>query len=106
MGLDDGIEVFGGGFDMDHVVISGASDDSIDLDQGFTGMIHHVFVSQNPAVGDNCFEVSNQGTDFDALPKTDPQICNATCIGSGAGGEKSKGLTIKEATHGSWYANI
>jgi hypothetical protein len=106
MGFDDGIEWFGGGFDADHIVVTGASDDSLDIDQGFHGTIQHVFVHQNPAVGDNCFEVSNQGTDFDAVPKTEPEICNATCVGSGMGGEKSKGITIKEATHGSWYANI
>jgi hypothetical protein len=106
MGLDDGLEWFGGGFDADHLVVTGASDDSLDIDQGFTGRIQHVFVHQNPTVGDNCFEVSNQGTDFTAVPKTDPEICNATCIGSGASGENSKGLTIKEGTNGSWHASI
>jgi hypothetical protein len=106
MGLDDGIEMFGGVFDLDHIVVTGASDDSLDMDQGFHGALSHVFIQQNPAVGDNCFEVSNQGTDFDAVPKTAPEICNATCIGSGSTGEKSKGITIKEATHGSWNASI
>lgn len=106
MGLDDGIEWFGGGFDADHIVVTGASDDSLDIDQGFAGRIQHVFLQQNPAVGDNCFEVSNQGTDFSATPRTAPELCNVTCIGSGTGGEKSKGLTIKEGTHGSWHASI
>jgi hypothetical protein len=106
MGLDDGLEWFGGGFDADHLVVTGASDDSLDIDQGFNGTLSHVFIQQNPAVGDNCFEVSNQGTDFDATPKTAPEICNATCIGSGSSGEKSKGITVKEGTHGSWHANI
>lgn len=106
MGSDDGLEWFGGGFDADHLVVTGASDDSLDIDQGFQGRIQHVFIHQNPTVGDNCFEVSNQGTDFTATPKTDPEICNATCIGSGAAGEKSKGLTIKEGTNGSWHASI
>ncbi|EDM79188.1 putative lipoprotein [Plesiocystis pacifica SIR-1] len=106
MGLDDGIEMFGGGFDADHIVVTGANDDSLDMDQGFQGRVQHVFIHQNPEVGDNCFEVSNQGTDFAATPKTNPEICNATCVGSGSTGEKSKGLTIKEGTHGSWYASI
>jgi hypothetical protein len=106
MGLDDGIEMFGGTFDADHLVVTGANDDSLDMDQGFHGTISNVFIHQNPSVGDNCFEVSNQGTDFSAVPKTDPEICNATCVGSGTAGEKSKGLTIKEGTHGSWHASI
>jgi hypothetical protein len=106
MGLDDGIECFGGTFDMDHIVITGASDDSLDLDQGYHGRIQHVLISQNPAVGDSCAEVSNQGTDFDALPKTEPEICNLTCIGSGMGGEKSKGFILKEAPRGMWTSSI
>ena len=106
MGLDDGIEFFGGGFDLDHIVVTGANDDSLDVDQGFTGTFQHIFIQQNPTVGDSCFEVSNQGTDFTAEPRTSPTICNATCIGSGDGGEKSKGIIVKEGTHGSWQANI
>ncbi|NVB43270.1 hypothetical protein G6O69_35930 [Pseudenhygromyxa sp. WMMC2535] len=105
-GSDDGIEFFGGGFDLDHIVVTGAADDSIDVDQGFTGTIQHVFIQQEEGNGDNCFEVSNQGTDFSATPKTAPEICNVTCVGAGEGAEKSKGVTIKEGTHGSWQANI
>lgn len=106
MGLDDGIEMFGGTFDADHIVVTGAVDDSLDMDQGFRGTLEHVFIQQATDVGDNCFEVSNQGTDFAATPKTAPMVCNATCIGSGSSGEKSKGLTVKEGTYGEWYASI
>ena len=106
MGLDDGIEMFGGTFDIDHIVVTGAADDSLDMDQGYRGNASHVFIHQDPAVGDNCYEISNQGSDFSAEPKTSPDFCNATCVGSGAGGEKSKGITVKEGTHGSWQASI
>ncbi|PRP96075.1 hypothetical protein [Enhygromyxa salina] len=106
MGLDDGIEMFGGSFDLDHIVVTGAADDSLDMDQGFSGTAQHVFIHQADSTGDNCFEISNQSSDFDATPKTAPTLCNVTCIGSGAGGGKSKGITIKEGTHGSWYASI
>lgn len=106
MGSDDGIEWFGGGFDVDHVVVTGAQDDSLDIDQGFGGTLQHVFIHQDPAVGDNCFEVSNQGTVFDAPPLTSPTLCNVTCVGSGAGGDKSKGITVKEGTEGQWFASI
>ncbi|MCA9706200.1 MAG: hypothetical protein KDK70_10155 [Myxococcales bacterium] len=98
MGLDDGMEMFGGGFDLDHVVITGAADDSIDCDQGFGGTLSHVFIQQDPTIGDNCLEWSNQGTDFTAEPLTGPTIRNLTCIGSGPGGDKSKGVTLKEGT--------
>lgn len=101
MGLDDGIEMFGGSFDLDHVVVTGAADDSVDCDQGFSGSLDHVFIHQDPTVGDNCLEWSNQGNDFAATPLTSPSISNMTCIGSGTGGDKSKGVTLKEGTQAS-----
>ncbi|MFV8751819.1 hypothetical protein ACNOYE_14840 [Nannocystaceae bacterium ST9] len=106
MGLDDGIEFFGGAFDLDHIVVTGASDDSLDMDQGFAGTIQHVFIQQAPTVGNNAFEVSNHPLEFDALPMTSPTICNATVIGSGGTGEKSKGFTFKEGTQASITATI
>ncbi|MGH1342317.1 MAG: hypothetical protein ACRBN8_12235 [Nannocystales bacterium] len=96
MGADDGIEMFGGNFNADHIVVTGAEDDSIDCDQGFQGSLQYVFIQQDPAIGDNAFEWSNQGTDFSATPITSPSVANATVVGSGSGGDKSKGLTLKE----------
>ncbi len=96
MGADDGIEMFGGSFDADHIVVTGAEDDSIDCDQGFAGNLQYVFIHQDPSIGDNAFEWSNQGTNYTATPLTSPAVANGTVVGSGAGGDKSKGLTIKE----------
>ena len=106
MGSDDGIEFFGGAFDIDHVVVTGAQDDSLDMDQGFGGTVQHVFIHQDPTVGDNAFEISNQALVFDAPPLTSPTVCNATAIGSGATGEKSKGFTLKEGTEANFYSVI
>jgi hypothetical protein len=106
MGSDDGLEMFGGTFDLDHIVVTGAQDDSIDIDQGFRGTAQWVFIQQDPQVGDNCFEVSTQASVFTATPHSAPRFCNATCIGSGPSGEKSKGLTLKEGAEGYWYASI
>jgi hypothetical protein len=110
MGSDDGIEMFGGAFDASYVVITGAADDSIDSDQGFRGSLQHVFAHQDPTIGDNCLEWSNQGDNFTAEPLTGPTISNFTCVGSGEGGDKSKGLTLKEGTQAtvndSLFANL
>jgi hypothetical protein len=104
MGQDDGVEWFGGGFDAKHLVISGAQDDSLDIDQGFNGTIQHVFIQQDPGVGNYCFEVSNQDINLDASPRTAPTICNATCIGTGSGNDtKSAGIKLKEGASGSLY---
>jgi hypothetical protein len=96
MGLDDGLEMFGGGFDANNIVVTGAADDSIDCDEGFTGTLADVFLVQDPTGGDNCLEWSTQGTDFTAMPLTNPTISNLTCVGTGAAGTDSKGATLKE----------
>ena len=110
MGFDDGIEAFGGAFDASYVVISGAADDSFDLDQGFSGTIDFAFAHQAPTIGNNCLEWSNQGSNFTAPPLTNPTVNNLTCVGSGTGGDSSNGVTLKEGTqatiHNSIFANI
>jgi hypothetical protein len=106
MGSDDGIEMFGGEFAADHLIVTGAADDSLDCDEGFAGQLQYVFIQQDPAVGDNCFEWSNQGSDFSATPHTAVRVANVTCIGSGAGGDKSKGMTLKEGTEAYIYSSI
>ena len=106
MGQDDGMEWFGGGFDADHLISTGAADDSFDIDQGFGGNFQFLFVHQDPTIGDNCFEISNQGDDFAATPRTAPIVANATCVGSGSGGDKSKGITYKEGTNGQTWNSI
>lgn len=106
MGLDDGMEMFGGAFDATYLVITGAADDSLDCDQGFRGSFQHVLVHQDPTIGDNCLEWSNQGNDFTAEPLTGPSVANMTCVGSGSGGDKSKGVTIKEGTQASVWNSL
>lgn len=107
MGLDDGIEWFGGGFDAKHLVISGAQDDSFDIDQGFNGTLQYLFIQQDPGVGNYCFEVSNQDINLNAAPRTAPTVCNTTCIGTGDTNEtKSAGVKLKEGGTGSFYNSI
>lgn len=104
MGLDDGVEWFGGGFDVKHLVITGVQDDSLDIDQGFNGTIQHAFIQQDPGVGNYCFEISNQDIDLNASPRTAPTLCNVTCIGSGSAGDtKSAGVKLKEGGTASIY---
>ena len=106
MGNDDGIEWFGGTFDASHLVVTGAGDDSFDIDQGFRGRLQDLLIVQDSAIGDNGFEISN-GEVFDAAPLTHPQIANATFIGAGSANDvKSKGLTLKEGTRVSLQSSI
>ena len=97
MGSDDGIEMFGGSFDQQYIVVTGASDDSLDMDLGFSGDTQYAFIHQDPQDGDNCFEISN-GADFSATPRTAPRFANVTFVGSTMG-DKSTGIFLKEQTN-------
>ena len=101
MGKDDGIEMFGGTFDASELIVTGAQDDSLDMDLGFRGTISRVFIHQNPADGNYAFEISN-GENVTAEPRTEPIVMNATTVGTGDPGAatKSAGVRWKEGTKG------
>jgi len=104
MGADDGLEMFGGAFDASHLVVTGALDDSIDMDQGYRGNLQYVFVQQDPTIGNYAFEISNQGADLQASPRTQPRIANATVVGTGSEhATKSAGILFKEGAAGEFY---
>lgn len=104
MGADDGLEMFGGTFDAHHIVVTGALDDSLDMDQGYRGNLQHIFVQQDPTIGNYAFEISNQGADLNATPRTYPRIANATLIGAGGDNStKSAGILLKEGAAGEFY---
>ncbi|MEZ4427710.1 MAG: hypothetical protein R3A51_08500 [Nannocystaceae bacterium] len=107
MGKDDGIEMFGGSFNGKYIVVTGAVDDSIDIDQGWSGTLQHIFIQHDPTVGNYSFEISNQGDNVDATPRTTPHIANVTAIGSGQTNDtKSAGIKLKEGAAGEIYNSI
>jgi hypothetical protein len=95
-GKDDGIEFFGGTANMKHVVISGASDDSLDWDLGYRGKIQFMINNQLGGIGDNAFESDNNGDALDAEPRSAPLIYNVTLVGS----SQSRGMRLREGTWG------
>lgn len=79
---DDGIEIFGGRVNLRHIVITGADDDSFDVDVGWRGMVQFLLAVQKPVTsqGDNyMMEVDSNGGE-DALPRTWGQIANFTLV--------------------------
>jgi hypothetical protein len=83
-GQDDGMEFFGGSADLDHGIVVGTGDDSLDYDQGYDGTIQFFLSIQNGAAGeDNCIEASSGGTN----PATSAIISNYSCIGATGGGQ-------------------
>ena len=82
---DDGIEFFGGTAQVSHLVLTDNLDDSIDFDLGWQGNIQYAIVKK-VSESDRGIESDNNGSDFDATPRTRPTIANLTIVGAtGAG---------------------
>ncbi len=76
---DDGVEFFGGGVNIKHLVLTGNDDDSIDTDNGYSGHIQYAIVVQRPGGGDNITEASSVSADVS--PQSNPIISNFTFVG-------------------------
>jgi hypothetical protein len=111
---DDGIEPFGGTVSVDHLVVTGIGDDSVDGTDGYRGFMQFVLGQQNGKDADNGFEISNNGDDEDASPKSTAIIANATMIGANegvvaggiAGAESDNGIQMREGTNYRVYNSI
>ncbi|MBY0562950.1 MAG: hypothetical protein K2P58_02090 [Hyphomonadaceae bacterium] len=81
---DDGVEVFGGAVNMKNIVITGALDDSLDYDEGWTGALQYLVIRQSALVGgpDRMVEASNRrvSSTGDTI-FTNPTIANYTMVG-------------------------
>ncbi len=95
MNKDDGIEFFGGTANADHLVITGAGDDSLDWTSGWTGTVSHVCIQHYDDDGDRGIEAENNGEENEALPRSFPTISYVSLIGAGT---ERTGMTIREGT--------
>jgi hypothetical protein len=95
---DDGIEMFGGSFDVDNFVALYVRDDSLDLDEGYTGTISNALIIQSETDGNHCIESDGIGSfdDLDAATVEDfitrglntrVSINNLTCLFSANGAD-------------------
>ena len=90
--FDDGIEMFGGAFDVTNLVALYVRDDSIDLDEGYLGTISNALVIQSETIGNHCIESDGIGSYDDQVAanntyniinqglNTRVTINNLTCI--------------------------
>ena len=89
--FDDGVEMFGGSFDITNLVAVYVRDDSIDIDEGYNGTITNALVVQSADDGNHCIESDGIGSygDLDQATRDDfiarglhsaPTINNLTCI--------------------------
>ncbi len=101
VGLDDGIEFFGGTVDLKYALVTNASDDSFDYSTGWQGRGQFWIVQQNPDDADNGFEVDGNEDDYMATPLTQPTIYNVTLVGGGDGAtDGADGLRLRRGASG------
>lgn len=102
LGQDDGIEVFGGTVNLHHLLITQPDDDGLDWDLGWTGKAQFVIVQQKAGRGDKGFEADNHPSAFSNLPRSAPEIWNATLIGGDGplADKKQGGIHLRRGTAG------
>jgi hypothetical protein len=86
MSSDDGIEIFGGSPNLDHIVLSSNEDDGFDTANGFTGNVQFLVVQHlipEPGEGRG-FEWDNSDPTSTDEPRNLPNVFNATIVGPGA----------------------
>ncbi|MFK7888949.1 MAG: serine/threonine protein kinase [Gammaproteobacteria bacterium] len=69
--FDDGIEMFGGAVNFTNFLALYVRDDSIDIDEGYSGTIQNALVIQSENIGNHCIEADGIGS-FDDL--TEAQV--------------------------------
>lgn len=104
--LDDGIEMFGGTVDLQHILVTGAADDSIDWDWGWRGRVQFAIIQQHADVGDNAFEGDNNGDQHEARPRSEPTFYNVTLAGTGQSAKTHRGMVLREGTGGHFHNMI
>ncbi len=82
---DDGFENFGGRVHLRNFVITGADDDSVDVDTGYRGTIQYVIaVQKNSGNADSMIELDSPGTnattDETQVPRTYLKLANFTFV--------------------------
>jgi hypothetical protein len=106
VGDDDGIEWFGGTVNGKYLVATSVLDDIFDWQIGYTGSNQFGLGYHNVAVqiasGHNGFEGDNNENGFDNTPRSNPEFCNFTVIGSTRQGVTSSGAgaNVRRGTAG------
>ncbi|HMS28227.1 MAG TPA: T9SS type A sorting domain-containing protein [Saprospiraceae bacterium] len=82
---DDAFEWFGGTVNCKHLIAYRALDDDFDCDFGFSGNIQFALSVRDPLIADisgsNGFEIDNDASGSNSIPKTKPTFSNVTIIG-------------------------
>ncbi len=108
---DDGIEIFGGAVNGRHIVVTGASDDSLDIDSGWRGAVQFGIVVQRDSTGDNMNEWSGTNSSnpipLTAATYSNPHVANFTYVGRAGGSSgNGSGFTINLGSQAEIYNTV
>jgi hypothetical protein len=99
---DDGVEFFGGAVNVKHLVLTANKDDSIDWDNGYKGMLQHIYVehAKNAGEANRGIEGDNDGKTPNKEPQSAPIISNLTIVGNNfdSADKDSEGIYLREGT--------
>ncbi len=99
---DDGVEFFGGAVNAKHLVLTANKDDSVDWDNGFKGMLQHIYIehAKNAGEANRGIEGDNDGSTPEKMPQSNPTIANMTIIGNNfdTADKDSEGIFLREGT--------
>jgi hypothetical protein len=93
---DDGLEFFGGTHNLKRLVVTGADDDSIDLDTGYRGLIQYAITVQktsgNPS---STVELDSANTLENQTPRTYFRIANFTFVHKNAATDNGAAMLLR-----------
>lgn len=111
-GADDGVEMFGGNVNLDHILVTGVGDDTFDWTEGWSGSVDYIYTARKKQYMDAA-EPGNRGIEADTQdtdPNTtnganggvsNPFVKNATFIGNDKGGE-TQAMKLRAGTNGNF----
>lgn len=94
---DDGFEAFGGTVNLFRFVITGADDDSIDVDTGYRGVIQHVIAIQKSMPGDSMIELDTTNALEAQQPRTHLKLANFTLVHRNPANSNDSAIRIRGA---------
>mgnify|MGYP004071156405 CR=1 FL=1 len=90
---DDGVEFFGGRFNVRNLIVVGAEDDGLDTDTGVKVNMQNVIVAQRAGAGDTIIEADSSNGLEEQTPRQNTKISNATFIHNG--GTQDQAIRIR-----------
>jgi len=81
---DDGVEIFGGRASIRYFVVTGADDDTFDVDTGYQGTIQYAIGVHKTAFGDSMIELDSANASTADTPRTNLHFANFTLVSKGS----------------------